>query len=439
MIRRARTSPLDRFQLGVDWALALMVGVIFSGAERYFAGYSHAVHYIFDVVLVALAFVVLARRGRASNGVRALVPYMTVLLLYVVWGIFVSRDPSDAIGPGLNLVILNALLLTSVAAATRDRRGIRRLAGIVQAAVLANLAISLFELTHPLYITQLARTLSPTATAFNSLRPAGLWANPNDAGVAMLFGFILSLYAPRPLAWAGRIGAIIGIFLTGSREAQYPLIACITLYFVARIASSRGTDLHRLLRKAAVVILASATGLGLLPGVARLAGADTVISYSVTRFLDFGQQMQTPEDPSRGATAIQYLDRYLGGPWQGNGLLTFQGSNTVLGAHNMYIMVLGESGPIVLLLFLAALVYGLIRQAFVRLTLQDRVIHGLLWLVLISFAAISHNLFDSPFAILLAGVTFSIPDALVSQPVTLSGAQGSRTAIKSRAGFAGAR
>ncbi len=398
----------------LDWALVLLLGCVYSGAERYFVTFSTALHYVFDVLLAVLAIVKLLRARSAARTLRTLGPYVLVLVAYITWGTFVSTTPADVFGRGTALLILNLLLLTATAAVLQTRATLRRLAGVAQIAVLGNLVITIYELSHPEYVAQLAYRLNPLATAFNGLRPAGLWSNPNDAGVAMLFGFVLSFWAPRPLALLGRTAAIVGIFLTSSREAEYPLLICVGLYTAWSAISALRSRSPRLLRKAATAICTVAAAAASVPLLFQLPGAKNVFMYAVARFLDFGQGLtnQSPTDPGRSALATQYLNRYLTGPWQGSGLFTFQGTDFILGAHNMYIMVLGEAGPVVLLLYVATLLYALARQANFPLLPTDRVVHSLLWVVIVLVAFVSHNLFDSAFAIMLMGAVFCAPDAL---------------------------
>ena len=152
--------------------------------------------------------------------------------------------------------------------------------------------------------------------------------------------------------------------------------------FARRIVSGYWTDDHlypckpmahiavgytRLVRNVAAVACGAVTFAASAPLLQGLAGSQNVIAYSTERLLDFSQQSSTVLDPSRGFLASTYLNKYLAGPWQGNGLFAFHGSGLNFGAHDMYIMMLGESGPLVALLYVGVLVYGIARQVTRRL------------------------------------------------------------------------
>src|SRR2546427_452442 len=98
-----------------------------------------------------------------------------------------------------------------------DRRRLATLAYLIQLAVLLNVALVLWEAVD----YTLTRSLANFAhTAYYVLeRPGGLWVQPNDAAIALLFGALLSFWArgPRPVIWLARAGSVVAIFLTASR------------------------------------------------------------------------------------------------------------------------------------------------------------------------------------------------------------------------------
>ena len=143
---RAVASTGERGQgRGLDWVLALLMAFVFSGAERYLVTYSNALHYGFDGVLLVVAILSLSRHHKWLGLGRAAGPYALFLIVYVGWGSVVADQPYVALGRGLDMLVLNALIFLGVAAAIRDQRSLERFALVVQVAVLVNVAISLMS------------------------------------------------------------------------------------------------------------------------------------------------------------------------------------------------------------------------------------------------------------------------------------------------------
>ena len=261
-------------------------------------------------------------------------------------------------------------------------------------------------------IVQLANRLSTSAQFYSVQRPAALWANPDAAGVALLVGFVLSFWGRGWLMWLGRAAAVIGILLSSSREALYPLLLFVVFYAVAKVVVATRHERKLLLGKLIGVVVGVAAALASAPAVSAAVGAQSVLTYALARFADFGQNVQSNTDPSRQSLWGIYFGRYLNGPWQGNGLFAFQGTTQVLGAHNMFVVVLGETGPLVFLLYCGVFLYALGQRMALKLLAQDRILVGLLWMIALFESFVSHNAFTDVTLILLFAIMLCLPNAL---------------------------
>ena len=409
----ARAEPNARL-------LALFaLAVIFSGGERYFANLSKLLHYGFDVALLAaLGVLLIARPSRIALRV---IPYALWICLYYAWGVAVSTDRSVIRSAAASDVILNLLILSTVALAVTTRSDVGRLAGYVQFAVIANFAFALAQAINFHVLVEMAYILDPRTFSYNIYRPAGLWIDPNVAGIGYLFGFLISLLLSdrRLLAWSGRSAALIGILFTGSREAMYPLLVCCGVVAVV-YAYRRGWRLKRLtaLKIPAVVPAAAAAILIAAALAVWLSPMREPVMYNLHRFLD--ASARGPAEPSRFQLATYWINRAVHGPWYGSGVFSFQGNGrTVYGAHNIYLTVWGEVGGPLLAIYMTVLALGVVWLLRAKLPLLDLTTLALMWATYLVLGFTWHNQFSAVESIVVAGLLYVVPQA-ISDPVAAS-------------------
>jgi hypothetical protein len=407
--------------------LAACLAVVYSGVERYFYVISRPLQYGFDGLMLAATLACLWSSRRSRLLTLALVPYLAWIVGFHLWGYAVSPSQVDVLPGAAGAVALNLLLLTAVAAAAGVRGGLQALVSLLQVAALANVGLALWETGHRDVTFRLAALVQ--SGYYNALRPAGLWIQPNDAAMALLFALIVSLFARRPAPawiWLARAASLVGIYLSGSRSGLYPLVACLALFAVARLRSIRpGAGAWAALLLAGAVLVAC---LALLVELQAPALRDLTGGYDVGRFADLAQADRTPSDPSRTSLAGVWLDRAVNGPWQGSGLYSFRSLNpAVQGAHDVFIAIWGEAGLGWLVAYLAVLGASLAAFVRARLPARDRAALGCFWLVYVLEGLVDHSQLSSVVLIIVVGLLLALPAALESAGAGVSTSASSGT------------
>lgn len=396
------------------------LAVIYSGGERYFASVSRLVHYGFDAVLLAaVAVLVIARPNRDAL---RLLPYAVWICLYYAWGFAVSSDQSVIRSPAVSDVILNGLILSTVAFAVGSRSDASRVAMYIQLAVILNLVFAIAQAVNYHVLVEMSQILAPGTLSYNLYRPAGLWVNPNVAGIGYLFGFLVSLliHQRRVIAWLGRAAAAVGILFTGSREAMYPLLfACGVLALLLAYRRSRRLKWLTAVKIPAIVpaligVVVVGTSLA-----AWFSPMREPITYNLHRFLD--ASARGPAEPSRVQLAAYWIGQALRGPWYGSGVFSFQGNGrTILGAHNIYITVWGEVGAALVAVYLAVLAIGIVWVVRAKLPTSDRVTLALMWLTYLVLGFTWHNQFSAVESIVVVGLLYMLPAAMTAPSAALA-------------------
>lgn len=378
--------------------ILLMLAIMFSGAERYFVNLSHILHYGFDVVLVLAVIIIALAESRGTDVARSVGPYLAWLSLFFAWGTVVSVAPADAISQVASELILNALVIISIAVVVSSRQRLRHFAELLQLAVIANVLVIAAEATSPEVFDLLGELYAHLGPgAFFTGRPAGLWLQPNDAGMALVFAFLLATWARPPLRWLGRAAAGYGVYMSASKGAMYALVAVLFVLGLAevRLAFRRrsrwlviGSPLVAAILAVALVGLVNRTDFG---------AAKLEMPYPVQRFVDI-TSVQDQNDPSRLAIASTWLVDLSSNPWTGNGVFKFEGTETRPGAHNLYIAVWGDSGILFLLGMMFIFLTGASGVWRHHLHGADKLAVTLVWIVYIYNGFISHDQF---FAIML--------------------------------------
>jgi len=340
--------------------------------------------------------------------------YVAWVLLYFAWGVAVAPDRAAVLPAAVRGLELNLLIIGAIVTAVRDRASLHRLANVIQVMVLGNLAVALVQAAHPEITSLIAKATNASMYALQ--RPAGLWLNPNEAGIAYLFAILLASWASPSLKWLGRSGAALGIFLTASRGAMFPLVAygviMLFIYFRHRLPRLRLRSLA-LMTGIALILIGVGVGAALAlhaPGSRVLAEA---VRYPVSRFVNFAEATPEGNDAPRVPLAIYWFKRALSGPFQGSGVFSFQGNGTTTaGAHNVFLTVWGETGVLSLLLYVAVLATGIRRSLSRRLAAFDRLAISAIWSLYLVEAFLWHNQFTSVVGILIIGLLLCLPNAV---------------------------
>lgn len=213
-------------------------------------------------------------------------------------------------------------------------------------------------------------------------RYSGLYLNPNLAGFVCIFCYslIFGLKKQKLRLISQFVVSLMG-FLTFSRTF-------IVLWILLNLISIKISIKN---------IRVFAIGFGIF---FTLIIIDESVGLKNPRFqqlraLASNEEVSTSElnEDSRVDTWARFYDLILEKPILGNGYGTFQGitSKSQIGAHNTYLLVLGESGFIPFLLFLVYIGYLLIRSFGV---FKDEPHLFLLMICLSMFLLTNHNFFN---------------------------------------------
>jgi O-antigen ligase len=393
-------------------ALLVFLAIVYSGGERYFYLISRPLQYGFDLLIIACIVLIVSATGiRASDALYAL-PYLAFVVAYTVWGLLVSPIQSLLVSAAVSAAGLNVLLFGGVFVALRDRRSLATLAYLILLAALVNVALVVWEAVDYTVTRSLANFAHTSYYVLE--RPGGLWVQPNDAAIALLFAALLSFWArgPRAVIWLARVGSAVAIFLTASRTGMYPLIFCAGIFGAMAVISSRSDGRLWIavagLGGAAVIVV----GALIVFVEGQAIGTWLSTNYDLTRFLDLGQSLRLASDPSRTAAAQIWFAKALDGPWGGSGIYSFQGSLSLEGAHDMYIMVWGETGVVSLVLYLVVLTVGVLQAFSGAIPIRDRVALLTVWTVYLAVGLTTHTQFSSVAGIIVIALLYRLPEVL---------------------------
>jgi hypothetical protein len=402
--------------------LRLLLALVFGGVFGFLRLPSPLVLYLFYGLLIAGIGLRLLARPAPGAARAGILPYAGWLAVYFLWGSLVSPYLGLVTYDLARAVLWNGLFLGAVGVGLATRRDLVAFAGLAQVAAIGNGLLALGEVARPELIPQIAYLLNPAATAFSELRPAGLWADPNSAGFALLFALWLSYWAARPLRWAGRVAALAGIYLTASRTTIYILVVCALLVVLYRFWRARSARRDMLIFALGVALVGSlALGVAVVEHAAWLPG-DLAQPYTISRLLD-------PTEATTGGfshTALTALvwDRAQTGPWYGRGIFAFQGllpfsafTGEELGAHNIYLVVFGETGIPGIMVYGLALAAGLWAVGRAGGAPGARLALLLLWITYLLIGFTWHNQLTDPAGILYAGLIYQLPQVIAQDPV----------------------
>src|SRR5262249_17778670 len=99
------------------------------------------------------------------------------------------------------------------------------------------------------------------------------------------------------------------------------------------------------------------------------------------------------------------------------------------GAHNLYLVVLGETGIVSLIVYLAILGLGLRRSLATGVTQVERHALALMWFSFLLIGFVWHNPFENPFGLFYIALLYYLPDLLGRDQVASLAWQGSSSGV----------
>lgn len=277
-------------------------------------------------------------------------------------------------------------------------------------AVFAAIGVNIYELFYP--------------QTFSSVigRAAGLYVNPNQAGVALVLGMIatLDLIPPRwRLAFALFVGT--GVAVTFSRSAMlgWAIVMIITLW-------TKQISLRRSLAVGFAIAVLAAVGLAWQwQGVMDKLKDSNVLNANVMGRLEWLNRAEAQDNSAleREAVAAIALDLFADSPLVGNGvgasrkLLAIQGG-VEISSHNQYLNLMVDHG------FLGCLLLPLLVLACVWRAGGDGRRRAVAFVTFVLFMGFfSHNLLEERFILLtfalLAAMNIAEARAAVPAAVTV--------------------
>jgi O-antigen ligase len=405
-----QAGPLSRASRG---ALLLLFGVIYAGGLEFFLPFSPLLLYGTYVVIIGCVFICLFFDWSVSRNARSVAPYLIWIIGYFLWGMIAnSTEPRVSI-EAVKTYIKNFLLIGSLAVIV-DRRTLKPFAQMVQIAALGNLVLCLWEAANPKLVEMIAQTREEGATAYDVLRPGGLWSNPDEAASAFIFALLMARWAGGALAWMGRAAALVGIYLGASRTGTYTLFFCGLMYAAYWLKTRRIDSLR----------LAVLLGALLLVGTAAAVTAiqfdfDPSEHWQIARILDFTEGKASAAGGSRLDIAKEAVRTILAGPWYGYGLFTFQFYSwpdvpVILDppAHNIYLAVWGEAGLFVGITYLFLLGAGVWRAFRTPMLSADRIAVLLMWFSYLIVGLTWHSQFTAFSGMIFICLLWHLPAVL---------------------------
>lgn len=417
-------GPLFRISRG---ALMLLLGVIYAGCIQFFIGISPLLLNGTYLFIVACLAVCLFFDWSASRNAESVAPYLIFTFAYFLWGMLALSSDPRVFGEGIKVFIKNFLVVSSVAIVL-DRGTLKPFAQLVQLAVLGNFAICIWEAFDPQLVATIAHTREAGATAFNVLRPAGLWSNPDEAATAFIFSLLMTRWAGGVLGWLGRIASVVGIYLGASRTGAYLLAFCAAFYAWHWLRQHR-IDSARI----AIVLAAVMLGGAGLFGLAKAVDFDPSQHWQLARFLDLTESTRDHGDVSRFDILNTAMRTAAEGPWYGHGLFTFQfhaqpGIPTVIDppSHNIFVAVWGEAGAFVGFAYLLLHGLGIWRILSTPMLARDRMTILVMYLCYLIVGLTWHNQFTSFSGMLYIALLWHLPTVLKTPPDLNDGADENR-------------
>lgn len=401
--------------------LIICLIAIYSGAAQFIFIASEKLLYGFYLIIIILTGLCIATDRQSSWGIQSIAVYLYWFSCYVVWGLLVTASPnSQLLADMIRMVFRNYLIIIAVVVGLNNLRSFMIFNYLVQAAIIINCAVSLWQVNNPQMITDLAYARNPTGDAFNVLRPAGIWINPDEAAFAFLFAFLIAFKGRGFFFVLARLAGITGIYLSASRTGMYILVlyALIALLFVLKsVRLSRGRIVALVCTSSLLLSL-----LLLMPFSANKPEVNLSDNLTVGRILDFSESAYAT-DYTRTDVTMAVFNAVMQSPIQGHGLFVFQRPDLFLpihlfntafrrinnGAHNIYLVVWGETGIGVFLGYLLVLGFGVLGVFRAKIAPGERLIAGLLWLTYLIMGFTWHIQFTYMLGIVFIALIYHFP------------------------------
>ncbi|MEK6302022.1 MAG: O-antigen ligase family protein [Acidobacteriota bacterium] len=349
------------------------------------------------------------------------------LLISCGWFLFEGAAPEDA-WQELRLRVLSVvfLLVALLVLARKDAQLWARRSILI--AVITAIGLNFYELFYP-------RTFSSVVG-----RSAGLYVNPNQAGVALVLGMIatVDLIPPRwRLAFALLVGAGVAVTVSRSAMAGWAIVMLIMMW-------TKQLKLRRSLAVGFGVTLIAVVTLAWQWDTVIFGLKDSnVLNVNVIGRLEGMNQGEAPDDSAfdRGEVAAIAFDLFADSPLIGNGvgasrrLLTISGGIQI-SSHNQYLNLMVDHGLLGCLI-LPGLVLMTVWQ--VRGDQRRRVLAFAGFVLFMGL--FSHNIIDERFMLLIFSLFAamaisegreSVPAAAAMRSRRLSPLPQLATAIESR-------
>lgn len=251
--------------------------------------------------------------------------------------------------------------------------------------VLASVCINVYDITHPL-------SLVPADSEFATLgRAAGLFVNPNQAGAALILGFLLSLGVVTP-RWRVAYTVVVagGVALTLSRGALIGMALVLVALMFER----------RTLRPGQVMsVFILTAGAGYAAWLILSAELQSRFNIDPSLVLDRVLWILDPwgradfSQEERAAVAERGWLQFLSSPYIGNGLGSTELWELRASTHNLYLMLASDFG-LVGWFVLPLILFAAVHRDVTSLT------GGVAAAFLLFWALLSHNILGEYYILL---------------------------------------
>lgn len=192
-------------------------------------------------------------------------------------------------------------------------------------------------------------------------RPAGLYVDPNQAGCALIFGMIFSIYLiPKNTRLGFFLIVFLSVFMTFSRGAIICMLILLPLGFVKKTFPS--TQIKYILI-AVMLLIVTWGGVGefLIDEATNYGIINTDIETRINTFTN-PKSRESSDDTSRVDIIGFSLERFMESPIFGNGTGYTQIWSGIIRPHNTYLLYMVEHGFLGLFV-LPCLIFILIKDA----------------------------------------------------------------------------
>jgi hypothetical protein len=392
------------------------LALIFTGFLVWLGDRTQLVIYAYLGVYVLGLFICAYKDRTFWNRVKYVHIFALWLTIFHVWGFLVLDDQMKFAYESVRSYLRGVWTLYATATMLAGKKELRIYSNLLQWGVILNAIVSLLGYRFPLYYAVLVFNVKSLQNSENAGRFAGIFGNPNDAAFVFVTCIFFSVWANKRLAFAGRVAAVIALYLTYSRTSLYLMILALVVMTIRRMVLQwKAKDYRRV----ALTILKTAIV------VATIAALFIVNWELISRDKKF-QRFQNVTDKQAGyrgrlSVLSDSIELAMRQNWYGKGLFTFEHDVAELkpghyiGAHNIYVLVFGEVGWPWLIVYVALLVY-MTRMAWLRPKEGEDKFRFVLYCLFIWFVGGSwHNLFGAMHGVMMYAYMFYLP-TLFAEP-----------------------